>query len=290
MFLPACETVKMHNKQEWDEFRDSCLQRIRRTVEEALIRPPFPCPIHAYCGCCEGQHTMEISGRHARIFSATGEIKFAYSEAALCPQCQINSRMRYAVEQLRRYLAANPAGKVYLTEKRTALFAALQASGVDCQGSEWLGPDKVPGTEYDGTQHQDIQHLTFESETFDVVMSLDVLEHVDDPVTAACEMFRVLKPGGSGILTFPFYPNQRSTIIRSRIKRDGAIENVRPARFHGNPLGGGSLVFRELSWDYISTLHERLGDAVKFVNYWSLYRAHFGAERFALLLNKRVAS
>jgi SAM-dependent methyltransferase len=147
----------------------------------------------------------------------------------------------------------------------------------------------VPGTEYDGIQHQDIQHFSFEDGTFDVVMSLDVLEHVDDPVTAACELFRILKPGGFGILTFPFYPNQTSTIIRSRMRKDGAIENVRRAQFHGNPLGGGSLVFRELSWDYISTLQEQLGDAVTFLNYWSLYRAHFGAERFALLLNKKVA-
>lgn len=43
--------------------------------------------------------------------------------------------------------------------------------------------------------------LPFEDESFDLVLSLSVLEHVDDPAVATAEAARVLKPGGG----FYFY-------------------------------------------------------------------------------------
>ncbi|MCP5348426.1 MAG: methyltransferase domain-containing protein [Gammaproteobacteria bacterium] len=41
-------------------------------------------------------------------------------------------------------------------------------------------------------------------DSFDTVLSMSVLEHVDDPVKVAQEMFRVLKPGGQLYVEVPF--------------------------------------------------------------------------------------
>jgi uncharacterized protein YbaR (Trm112 family) len=42
----------------------------------------------------------------------------------------------------------------------------------------------------------DVTSLPLASDAFDVVVSLNLLEHVDDPVRATSEMLRVLRPGG----------------------------------------------------------------------------------------------
>jgi SAM-dependent methyltransferase len=46
-------------------------------------------------------------------------------------------------------------------------------------------------------------HLPFESESFDVVTMLAVLEHLSDPLSMMRETERILKNGGSLVLTVP---------------------------------------------------------------------------------------
>lgn len=48
------------------------------------------------------------------------------------------------------------------------------------------------------------QELPFKDNTFDGVISMAVLEHVDDPFTCASEIIRVLKPGGRIYVVVPF--------------------------------------------------------------------------------------
>lgn len=47
------------------------------------------------------------------------------------------------------------------------------------------------------------QGLSFCDESFDVVLSCDVLEHVAEDGQAMLEMYRILRPGGIGIITVP---------------------------------------------------------------------------------------
>ena len=53
----------------------------------------------------------------------------------------------------------------------------------------------------------DAQQLTFDSNSFDVVISCETIEHVPDPRSAVREMFRVCKAGGTLFLTTPNYLN-----------------------------------------------------------------------------------
>lgn len=48
-------------------------------------------------------------------------------------------------------------------------------------------------------------HLPFDDSTFDLVTALDVIEHIDDDRGALCEVHRVLRPGGTLLLSVPAY-------------------------------------------------------------------------------------
>ncbi len=50
----------------------------------------------------------------------------------------------------------------------------------------------------------DITKMPIDSETYDVVLCSEVLHHLPNPIEAIKEMVRVLKPGGTLILTAPF--------------------------------------------------------------------------------------
>lgn len=58
----------------------------------------------------------------------------------------------------------------------------------------------------------DICALPFESDRFDVVICMHVLEHVPDDRQGMREVYRVLKPGGWAILQVPIAYHQPTTI------------------------------------------------------------------------------
>jgi SAM-dependent methyltransferase len=67
------------------------------------------------------------------------------------------------------------------------------------------------------------ERLPFADESFDAVLSLNVLEHVKDPFQAARELMRVLKPGGQLMCVAPFlqplhgYPHHYYNMTRQGI-------------------------------------------------------------------------
>jgi SAM-dependent methyltransferase len=59
------------------------------------------------------------------------------------------------------------------------------------------GLDVVDGT---------LERLPFDDDSFDLGLVLDVLEHLDDDVAGLAELRRVIRPGGSLIVTVPAHP------------------------------------------------------------------------------------
>jgi len=80
------------------------------------------------------------------------------------------------------------------------IFKKASYVGVDLESATDFGMTTVRKNiiYYDG------QNLPFDSESFDVVLCVEVLEHVENPVSFIREIVRVLCPGGRLILTIPF--------------------------------------------------------------------------------------
>jgi 2-polyprenyl-3-methyl-5-hydroxy-6-metoxy-1,4-benzoquinol methylase len=77
------------------------------------------------------------------------------------------------------------------------------------------GAAEIVGFDVPGNPHADlhgsIDAIPVEDASFDVVLCLQVLEHVPDPAAAVRELRRVVKPGGRVLLSthgvYPFHPN-----------------------------------------------------------------------------------
>ena len=111
-------------------------------------------------------------------------------------------------------------------------------------------PDVSSGTVYRGMQCENLEAQTFSSESFDLVVTQDVMEHVFDPQAAYQEIFRTLRPGGYHIHTTPIYKDLVQTEQRAKMGQDGQITHLAEAEFHGNPISGdGSLVTFHFGYD-----------------------------------------
>ena len=62
---------------------------------------------------------------------------------------------------------------------------------------------EIPAHCFGGVLRGDATRLPFEDNTFDSIVTSEVLEHIQNDVTAIAEFYRVLKPGGSLAVTVP---------------------------------------------------------------------------------------
>jgi SAM-dependent methyltransferase len=128
----------------------------------------------------------------------------------------------------------------------------------DCKGyiATHYFPNAKPGSIVRGFRNENIEKSTFSDGVFDVVITLDILEHVFNPRALFKDIFRTLKQGGLYISTFPIKKDQvKSHVPRVRITETGEIEELVPAEYHGNPINGkGALV----TFDYGYTVHQMI--------------------------------
>lgn len=125
--------------------------------------------------------------------------------------------------------------------------------------SQYL-PEVALGAEVDGIRCESVEELTFADGTFDLVVTQDVLEHVFHPERAVAEIHRVLRPGGAHVFTTPKFRGLDETKQRARLASDGTVEHLRPAQYHGSPVGDHrALVTYEYGQDFEDLLSRWTG-------------------------------
>lgn len=82
----------------------------------------------------------------------------------------------------------------------------------------------MPGDYFEGIINVDLTNIPFKNNTFDIVISEDVFEHIENYSKAFLEIYRVLKPGGVHIFTVPIH---EAHLTESRVGKKTV--------YHGNP-------------------------------------------------------
>jgi SAM-dependent methyltransferase len=77
--------------------------------------------------------------------------------------------------------------------------------------------DTPLGKSKDGIRCENLVNMTFEDESFDLMITQDVFEHVMNPAAAFKEISRVLEAGGVHIFTMPWYPHLKKTVQRAKM-------------------------------------------------------------------------
>jgi len=125
----------------------------------------------------------------------------------------------------------------------------------------------------------DLHQLPFADNTFDVVLSMQVLEHVQDPERAIREMHRVLRPGGKLCITLPQGSKEHQVPHDYfRFTQYGLTHLLRKVQFHSysvQPRGGyfwfAGHVLRELLFLEIFTPRSLVARLVMTPVKWVCY-------------------
>lgn len=153
--------------------------------------------------------------------------------------------------------------------------------GLSVKLRDMFGPDRYTGTQYSASvpcgkklngMHGDIS-LDLENQncipdnSYDIVISQDVFEHIYNPAKAFKEIARTLKPGGFHIFTVPITSKNFGSFIFAERVDDAppsphgmTVKLHAPPEIHGNPMGeGGSLLTRQWGYDIIDFIRENSG-------------------------------
>lgn len=254
MAWPAWRTLEA-----WLADADAILRDDAKAMAEVAETHPVP----GACGLCGANDGFRNDS------SAPG-----LREGLECGSCRCNARQRAAAAVLFEALRsvdedATPA--VYATEQASPLFVALRRRLPGLHGSEyaprlgrrirlaaWLLRRGVA----QWVQRQDVTALGFQNASRDAIISLDVLEHVPDYRRALQEFARVLRPGGTLVLTVPFYADRYASAVIASVRPDGGVEHIGMPEFHGDPLSGAVPCFHHFAWDLLQAMREAgFGDA-----------------------------
>lgn len=136
------------------------------------------------------------------------------------------------------------------------------------------------------------EHLPFRDGSFDVVTALDLLEHLDDDVAGAREIFRTLRPGGLFLAFVPAYrwlwgPQDDISHHRRRYTPHTIAGTLRRAGFRVQRLTHANLFLLPAilaGRRYLRATHRRVDSENALHPSWSngILREIFSAERHIL--------
>jgi SAM-dependent methyltransferase len=157
-----------------------------------------------------------------------------------------------------------------------------QLKGLPWYRHSQFRPDMPAGISLaDGSINVDLLSMPFETGSLDVVMSSDVMEHVENDERAHREIYRCLRVGGSYVFTVPYDPCLAVTRRLTQPSGVGTPSFLLQKQLHGDPLsdGGGILAHRIYGKNFREEL-QSMGFATTLLEINSPEAGIFGGDLF----------
>jgi glycosyltransferase involved in cell wall biosynthesis len=272
-----------------------------------LLKYDFKNDQVGYCNIC-GRYA---AFRYRQIFTADHPMIQAYDHPVVlcrkintlnsldCSWCLSKFRVRAAASViLDKYFSGRLLSVKSLVQKMRLRNPETLVLETASSGGIFSDFHRVPGlvkSEYfsdvprgsfrQGVRSEDLEKLTFPDAAFDLVISLDVFEHLIRPWDAFGEVLRVLKPKGMAIITFPM--DEQIPLTRTRAVVDQGIMTHRLSEvYHLDPLSEkGVLVVTDFGMDIVALLKQKGIKAT--LEGFTTQKAGF--DQFVLVLTKEQA-
>lgn len=125
-------------------------------------------------------------------------------ENSTCPSCGSQPRHRSLCFYLSKYISEDKKLKLlhFSPEKGIADILKL-FNNIDYISAD-INPEK-------SMFQEDIKKLSFKDQSFDIIICIHVLEHIDDDSKAIAELYRVLNNDGFAVIDVPIDNNRETT-------------------------------------------------------------------------------
>ena len=281
-------TMRIRNQPEFQNYRAQINGELaaRREAERELAQPYPSFTTSGFCFVCQKRTQFLSSWELA--YDVGGHLEMNWREHLRCPRCRLNNRMRASIHLLMGTIAATSESRIYATEQSTPLYDYLHKRFPVFQGSEFL-QDAASIGESKSTKlrHEDLTQLSFPSDSFDVILSFDVLEHIPDYRAAFTECARTLKTAGKMLFSVPFDADSAHNQIRARLRKDGTIEYLLPPEYHGDPRNPeGCLCFQHFGWEMLEQMKQAGFSNVWALSYYSREYGYLGDRQIQFLAEK----
>ncbi|MCP9761584.1 methyltransferase domain-containing protein [Lacihabitans soyangensis] len=121
-------------------------------------------------------------------------------------------------------------------------------------------PNHPFGELVNGVRNENLENQKFQKEVFDLVITQDVFEHLNQPEKAFAEIHRTLKKGGAHILTVPIENRFDPTVRWAELDSKGNLIFLFTPEYHGNPVNEeGSPVFWHYGYDIVEMIEKSTG-------------------------------
>lgn len=208
--------------------------------------------LSGFCSVCEQETLFEVSPP-----GDDGAIN--WRETVKCPGCGLINRWRASLHLFQVVCKPSSEARIYITEALSPVTELLSTRFPEVNSSEYMAHAE-PGEwiEFGSAKvrNEDVTRLSFDNNSFDALLTFDVLEHVPVYRDALLEFHRVLDFGGYLLLTAPFsFKNE--TVTRALVHDSGEIEHLMEPCYHGDPLSSdGVLAYYDFGMELLDQLRD----------------------------------
>lgn len=222
-------------------------------TKERDVASTFPQYSHGTCPICETVVKFVIWGDD-------------YRNQFLCESC-----LNYSVPRERALAAVlkrlYPNWRDLSIHESSPVDRGLSAQ-MKRQCADYVATQYYPGMTlgelHKGFRNENLEQSTFPDARFDLVVTQDVMEHVNDFPKALRDINRTLKPGGAHIFSTPTYVALKTLQWATYV--DGKIRWIYEPEYHGNPVDDdGAPVTFHYGYDFPDLIHEHAGLATEVV-------------------------
>ena len=221
--------------------------RAKKRALKYLMSDGFYFRQKGYCPCCEQEVYFESKSSWLRDYF-------------FCNNCHSIPRERALMVVIEKYYPNWKNLDIHESSPGNRGASLKLKNKVSKYIASQYFPNNPLGSKVENWINQDLEKQTFKDESFDLVITQDVMEHVYNPEQAFSEIARTLRKGGAHIFTVPLVNKHKKTEIWATKDYEGnPIFKYKP-EWHGNVVDpNGSPVTMHWGFDIVDFIKKSSG-------------------------------